>query len=99
MIVVSASGEDTREAGTRPQSSAGDVALGNGFVQRADLMVRASEAGAPALLVGVDRRTENAHELVAKLRWHWEWGRLPPRGAGKRTVGLGPLAAGHGRAH
>ncbi|MET9017026.1 replication-relaxation family protein [Streptomyces olivaceoviridis] len=50
--------------------------LGNGYGQRADLVVRAREAGVPVLLLEIDRRTEDAHELVAKLRRYWEWGRL-----------------------
>ncbi|MEU8717909.1 hypothetical protein [Streptomyces sp. NPDC048663] len=62
--------------------------LGNGYVQRADLVVRAPEAGVPVLLMEIDRRTEDAHELVAKLRRYWEWGRLLPRDAAKRTVDL-----------
>ncbi|MET8615877.1 replication-relaxation family protein [Streptomyces misionensis] len=62
--------------------------LGNGFVQRADLVVRAPEAGVPVLLLEIDRRTEDAHDLVAKLRRYWEWGRLLPKDADKRTVDL-----------
>ncbi|MEU4359311.1 hypothetical protein [Streptomyces virginiae] len=62
--------------------------LGNSFVQRADLMVRAPMSGVPVLLVEVDRRTEDAHELVQKLCRYWEWGRLLPSGADKRTVDL-----------
>ncbi|MEU1669388.1 hypothetical protein ABZ547_38610 [Streptomyces sparsogenes] len=62
--------------------------LGNGFVQRADLVVRAPEAGVPVLLLEIDRRTEDAHDLVAKLRRYWEWGRLLPPDADKRTVDL-----------
>ncbi|MBB4161763.1 hypothetical protein [Streptomyces cinereoruber] len=61
---------------------------GSRFVQRADLVVRASEAGVPVLLVEVDCRTEDAHDLVAKLRRYWEWGRLLPKDAHKRTVDL-----------
>ncbi len=62
--------------------------LGNGYVQRADLVVRAPEAGVPVLLVEVDRRSEDAHDLVVKLRQYWEWGRLLPKDAAKRTVDL-----------
>ncbi|MGF1344500.1 replication-relaxation family protein [Streptomyces flavovirens] len=62
--------------------------LGSSFVQRADLVVRAPEAGVPVLLVEVDRRTEDAHDLVAKLRRYWEWGRLLQKDAPKRTVDL-----------
>ncbi|MFJ4767498.1 replication-relaxation family protein [Streptomyces uncialis] len=62
--------------------------LGSGYVQRADLVVRAAEAGVPVLLVEVDRRTEDAHDLVAKLRRYWEWGRLLPKDTDKRTADL-----------
>ncbi|MBT1183910.1 hypothetical protein HET69_07745 [Streptomyces sp. CJ_13] len=62
--------------------------LGNGYVQRADLVVRAPEAGVPVLLLEIDRRSEDAHELVAKLRRYWEWGRLLPKDADKHTVDL-----------
>ncbi|ALO05749.1 hypothetical protein AQF52_0147 [Streptomyces venezuelae] len=47
--------------------------LGNSFVQRADL-VRAPVVSVPALLLEIDRRTEDAHELVQKLRRYWERG-------------------------
>ncbi|MFC8928737.1 hypothetical protein ACFT43_23105 [Streptomyces albidoflavus] len=57
-------------------------------MQRADLVVRAPEAGVPVLLVEVDRRTEDAHELVAKLRRYWEWGRLLPKDAPKSKADL-----------
>ncbi|MFF5407846.1 hypothetical protein ACFY8K_33890 [Streptomyces misionensis] len=60
--------------------------LAGGFVQRADLVVRAPEAGVPVLLLEIDRRTEDAHDLVAKLRRYWEWGRLLPKDADKRIV-------------
>ncbi|WP_261398557.1 hypothetical protein [Streptomyces misionensis] len=60
--------------------------LGNSFVQRADLVVRAPEAGVPVLLLEIDRRTEDVHDLVAKLRRYWEWGRPLPKDADKRTV-------------
>ncbi|WP_347359833.1 replication-relaxation family protein [Streptomyces sp. 150FB] len=62
--------------------------LGSGYVQRADLVVRAPEAGVPVLLMEIDRRSEDAHELVAKLRRYWEWGRLLPKDADKHTVDL-----------
>ena len=42
--------------------------FGNGFVQRTDLVVRAPETGVPVMLLEIDRRTEDAHELVHKLR-------------------------------
>ncbi|MGC4983926.1 hypothetical protein ACLQ18_25355 [Streptomyces sp. DT193] len=60
--------------------------LGNSFVQRADLVVRA--AGVPVLLLEIDRRTEEAHDLVHKLRRYWEWGRLLPPDADDKTVRL-----------
>ncbi|MFE4061103.1 replication-relaxation family protein [Streptomyces sp. NPDC059096] len=62
--------------------------LGNGYVQRADLVVRAPEAGVPVLLMEIDRRTEDAHDLIAKVRRYWEWGRLLPKDADKRIVDL-----------
>ncbi|MEW2623667.1 replication-relaxation family protein [Streptomyces sp. NPDC048106] len=62
--------------------------LAGGFVQRADLVVRAPEAGVPVLLLEIDRRTEDAHDLVAKLRRYWEWGRLLAKDADKRMVDL-----------
>ncbi|MFC8589561.1 hypothetical protein ACFUGD_34110 [Streptomyces sp. NPDC057217] len=63
--------------------------LGDGYVQRADLVVRAPQAGVPVLLVEVDRRSEDAHDLVTKLRRYWQWGRLLAKDADKRTVDLG----------
>ncbi|MFE7046332.1 replication-relaxation family protein, partial [Streptomyces atratus] len=60
--------------------------LGSSFVQRADLVVRASAAGVPVMLLEIDRRTEDAHELVHKLRRYWEWGRLLSSDADKHTV-------------
>ncbi|MFE1199949.1 hypothetical protein ACFW6E_45930 [Streptomyces olivaceoviridis] len=62
--------------------------LGNGYGQRADLVVRAPEAGVPVLLLEIDRRTEDAHDLVAKLRRYWEWGRLLEPDAHRLTVDL-----------
>jgi hypothetical protein len=64
--------------------------LAGGYVQRADLVVRAPAAGVPVLLLEVDRRTEDAHDLVAKLRRYWEWGRLLAPDADKHTVDLQP---------
>ncbi|MFH8254210.1 hypothetical protein ACH4D8_04705 [Streptomyces roseolus] len=40
------------------------------------------------LLVEVDRRIEDAHDLVQKLRRYWEWGRLLPKDAAKPAVDL-----------
>jgi hypothetical protein len=62
--------------------------LAEGYVQRADLVVRAPAAGVPVMLLEIDRRTEDAHELVAKLRRYWQWGRLLPRDAHRHTVEL-----------
>ncbi|MFE3931880.1 replication-relaxation family protein [Streptomyces sp. YIM B13508] len=62
--------------------------LAGGYVQRADLVVRAPAAGVPVMLLEIDRRTEDAHDLVAKLRRYWEWARLLPRDADKHTVDL-----------
>jgi hypothetical protein len=42
--------------------------LADGYVQRADLVVRAPEARVPLMLLEIDRRSEDAHDLVAKLR-------------------------------
>ncbi|MEU9983786.1 hypothetical protein [Streptomyces sp. NPDC050856] len=60
--------------------------LGNGYVQRADLVVRAPTAGVPVMLLEIDRRTEDAHDLVTKLRRYWEWGRLLAPDADRLTV-------------
>ncbi|MDQ0904785.1 hypothetical protein QFZ22_000770 [Streptomyces canus] len=38
--------------------------LGNGYVQRADLVVWAPASKVPVLLLEIDRRTEDAHDLV-----------------------------------
>lgn len=62
--------------------------LGNGYVQRADLVMRAPAAGVPVLLLEIDRRTEDADDLVHKLRRYWEWGRLLAPGADKYTADL-----------
>ncbi|MFH9015319.1 hypothetical protein ACH4C6_28595 [Streptomyces sp. NPDC017943] len=42
--------------------------LADGYVQRADLAVRAPEAGVPVMLLEIDRRCEDVHNLVQKLR-------------------------------
>ncbi|CAL9671579.1 hypothetical protein [Streptomyces sp. enrichment culture] len=62
--------------------------LAGGYVQRADLVVRAPQAGVPVILLEIDRRTEDAHHLVTKLRRYWEWGRLLPKNAAELTVDL-----------
>ncbi|MFD6347988.1 hypothetical protein ACFWF9_25190 [Streptomyces roseolus] len=62
--------------------------LAGGYVQRAALMVRAPEAGLPVLLLEIDRRSEDAHDPVQKLRRYGERGRLLPKDAAKRTVDL-----------
>lgn len=58
--------------------------LGNGYVQLADLVVRAPEAGVPVLLLETDRRTEDAHDLVARAEPTPRRGRRPRRRAGDR---------------
>lgn len=62
--------------------------LGNGFVQRADLVMRAPQAKVPILLLEIDRRTEDAHQLVRKLHRYADWFRLLPPDADQRTVDL-----------
>ncbi|PLW72143.1 hypothetical protein C0036_14160 [Streptomyces sp. DJ] len=62
--------------------------LGGGYVQRADLVVRAPAAGVPVMLLEIDRRTEDAHDLVTKLRRYWEWGRLLAPDADRLTMDL-----------
>lgn len=62
--------------------------LGNGYVQRADLVVRAPASGVPVMLMEIDRRTEDAHDLVHKLRRYWQWGRLLAPDADKHTTDL-----------
>ncbi|MEU6602779.1 replication-relaxation family protein [Streptomyces flaveolus] len=62
--------------------------IGNGYVQRADLVVQAREAGVPVMLLEIDRRTEDAHDLVHKLRRYWEWGRLLAPDAHRLIVDL-----------
>jgi hypothetical protein len=48
--------------------------------------VRAPTAGVPVMLPEIDRRTEDADDLVHKPRRYREWGRLPAPGADKHTV-------------
>ncbi|MDJ0347104.1 replication-relaxation family protein [Streptomyces sp. H10-C2] len=62
--------------------------LGNGYVQRADLVMRAPAAGVPVMLLEIDRRTEDAHELVHKLRGYADWFRLVPSDADDRIKRL-----------
>ncbi|MER6162827.1 replication-relaxation family protein [Streptomyces sp. NPDC001868] len=62
--------------------------LAGGYVQRADLVVRAKAGGVPVMLLEIDRRTEDADDLVHKLRRYWEWGRLLAPDADKHTVDL-----------
>ncbi|MBK3569272.1 replication-relaxation family protein [Streptomyces sp. MBT62] len=62
--------------------------LGNGFVQRADLVVRAPDSGVPVLLLEIDRRTEDAHDLVHKLRRYTDWFRMLPPDADDRALRL-----------
>ncbi|WP_323451810.1 replication-relaxation family protein, partial [Streptomyces yaizuensis] len=49
--------------------------LTGGYAQRADLVMRAPEAKVPILLLEIDRRTEDAHQLVHKLRRYARHGR------------------------
>jgi hypothetical protein len=35
------------------------------------------------MLLEIDRRSEDAHDLVHKLRRYWQWGRLLPPDADK----------------
>ncbi|MGP3974298.1 replication-relaxation family protein [Streptomyces sp. 8N114] len=62
--------------------------LAGGYVQRADLVMRAAAAGVPVLLLEIDRRTEDAHELVHKLRRYADWFRLLPADLDDRTKRL-----------
>ncbi|MGP3978937.1 replication-relaxation family protein [Streptomyces sp. 8N114] len=62
--------------------------LASGYVQRADLVMRAAAAGVPVLLLEIDRRTEDAHELVHKLRRYADWFRQLPADADERTKRL-----------
>ncbi|WP_338059756.1 replication-relaxation family protein [Streptomyces dengpaensis] len=62
--------------------------LGNGYVQRADLVMRAPASGVPVMLLEIDRRSEDAHDLVHKLRRYWQWGRMLPPGTDKYTADL-----------
>lgn len=62
--------------------------LADGYVQRADPVVRAPAAGVLALLLEIDRRSEDAHDLVHKLRRYWQWSRLLAPDADKHTVDL-----------
>ncbi|MFB6988231.1 hypothetical protein ACFC0C_31655 [Streptomyces sp. NPDC056178] len=62
--------------------------LGNGYVERADLVVWVPAAGVPVMLLEIDGRAEGAHDLVHKLRRYTGWFRLLPSDADKRTVRL-----------
>ncbi|WP_333745986.1 hypothetical protein [Streptomyces sp. IBSBF 2950] len=62
--------------------------LGNGYVQRADLVMRAPASGVPVMLLEIDRRSEDAHDLVHKLLRYWQWGRLLPPHTDKYTANL-----------
>nr|WSS66256.1 hypothetical protein OG284_36050 [Streptomyces sp. NBC_01177] len=72
--------------------------LGNSFVQRADLVVRAPEAGVPVMLLEIDRRTEDAHDLVAETAPVLGVGPAAAEGRGQAHRGPGALAAGRDRA-
>ncbi|WP_327259915.1 MULTISPECIES: replication-relaxation family protein [unclassified Streptomyces] len=62
--------------------------LGNGYVQRADLVMRAPASGVPVMLLEIDRRTEDADDLVHKLRRYADWFRLVPSDADDRIKRL-----------
>ncbi|MFE4801679.1 replication-relaxation family protein [Streptomyces sp. NPDC056708] len=62
--------------------------LGNGYVQRADLVMRAPASGVPVMLLEIDCRTEDADDLVHKLRRYADWFRLLPPAADEKTVRL-----------
>lgn len=69
------------DSASRPRSA-------GGYVQRADLVMRAPDSGAPVLLLEIDRRTGDAHDLVHKPRRYWQWGRLLASDADRYTVSL-----------
>jgi hypothetical protein len=73
--------------------------LGNGYEQRADLVVRAPDVNVPVLLLEIDRRTEDAHDLVHKLAPVLAVGPTAAAGRGQAHRGPGPLPAGRDRAH
>ncbi|MGW0607280.1 replication-relaxation family protein [Streptomyces sp. NPDC002640] len=50
-----------------------------GYTQYADLTMRATEAGVPAMLLEVDRVTEPVDDLVTELRRYNAWFELPAR--------------------
>ncbi|MFD6248701.1 hypothetical protein [Streptomyces roseolus] len=52
-------------------------------------MVRAPEAGLPVMLLEIDRRSEDPHDPVQKLRRYGERGPLLPKDAAKHTVDPG----------
>ncbi|MDJ0465476.1 replication-relaxation family protein [Streptomyces sp. H27-C3] len=62
--------------------------LAGGYVQRADLVMRAPAAGVPVMLLEIDRRTEDADDLVHKLRRYADWFRLLPSDAEDRIKRL-----------
>ncbi|MDT0567047.1 hypothetical protein RM704_06050 [Streptomyces sp. DSM 3412] len=43
------------------------------------------------MLLEIDRRREDTHDLVHKLHRYWQWGRLLPPDADKHTMDLGPV--------
>lgn len=54
--------------GRRTSRAAIGHRFGNGYVQRADLVVWAPAAGVPVMLLEIDRRIEDARDMVHKLR-------------------------------
>lgn len=49
--------------------------FGDGYAQRAGLVVRVPAAGVAVVLLEIDRGTEDADDLVARLCRYWGWGR------------------------
>lgn len=66
-----------------------------GYTQYADLTMRASDAGVPAMLLEVDRVTEPVDDLVAKLRRYIEWFELLAPKADKDKAQMTRGAAVH----
>jgi hypothetical protein len=68
-----------------------------GYMQYADLTMRAPDAGVPAMLLEVDRVTEPVDDLVAKVRRYTEWSELlaPKADANKEKAARRRGAAVH----
>ncbi|MBM4824019.1 MULTISPECIES: hypothetical protein [Streptomyces] len=87
MFTESIAHRDHSNSPFRPHSSS--TSRSSTVRKRADLVVRAPAAWVPVMLLEVDRRTEDAHDLVAMLRRYWE-DRLLPKDADQHTVVLVP---------